>query len=268
VRVAPAALLALLLLPSPASPQAYPDLHPVPRSTNPATLRGAALDREVRERFRIGFDAEGRGDWGAARAEFDRIVELRPAEPLGSSARYDRALALFNLHDYPAAATDLNAALTLDPDFLAARANLVAVDLARDNLTAARKDAAEFVQRAPDSARARYVSGLAALRAGDAAAAAREFGVLLLHNPAYAVAHYDLALAEVDLARFDDAERELRTALRLAPDYARARFALGTVLARSGKRDEARAAFDETARTSHDPALVNLANSMRDALSH
>ena len=110
------------------------------------------------------------------------------------------------------------------------------------------------------------VAAVSALRSGDAATAARDFGVLLERDPSYAVAHYDLALAEIDLRRYDDAERELRTALTLAPRYPRAEFALGTVLLRTGKRTEARATFDAVTRSSSDPTLTNLAASMRDAI--
>jgi tetratricopeptide (TPR) repeat protein len=268
VRPTAAAFLALLCAPVAALAQAYPDIHPVPQTTDAVKLRATAVERELQERFRIGFAAEARGDWSAAKPEFERILMLRPREPLGSTSHYDLGLAFFNLRDYPGATAEFEAAIKLDPDFLAARANLVTVYALRNELAAARKNADALVARSPQSARARYVAGLAALRSGDAAAAARNFGVLLERNPNYAVAHYDLALAEIDLRRLDDAERELRTALTLAPRYARAQFALGTVLLRSGKRTEARATFDDVARTSGDPTLSNLAASLRDAISH
>ena len=261
-----AALLALWLAPVAVFGQAYPDVHPVPRTTDAAKLRASALEREVVERFRIGFAAESRGEWQKAKPEFERIVALRPREPMGSTAYYDLGLALHGLRDDAGAATQFEAAIRLDPDFLAARSNLVMVQLLQGNVSAAYRSATELVARAPQSARGRYALGVAALRNNDAAAAARAFGALLERNPSYAVAHYDLALAEIDLHRYDDAERELRTALTLAPDYTRARFALGTVLLRSGKRAEARAAFDTVAHGSSDPTLTNLAASMRDAI--
>lgn len=266
--LAGAALVAVALTGPAARGQVYPDVHPVPRTTDAAKLRSAAFDREVHERFRIGLDDVARGDWSGALAEFDRIVALQPAEPRLSTAYYDAGIALVNLRKYPAAAASFEAAIKLDPDFLAARSNLVTVHLLNDDLPAARKAADELIARAPSSARGLYLRGLTALRSGDAQVALRDFGALLAHDPAYATAHYDLALAEIKLGRIDDAERELRAALALAPTYARARFALGTVLLRAGKRDEARAAFDETARASQDPTLTNLANSMRDALAH
>jgi len=266
VRCAAAALLALWCAPIAVLAQAYPDIHPIPQTTDAVRLRQSAVEREVEERFRIGFEAESRGDWRAAKPEFERILSLHPREPLGSTAHYDLGLALVNLHEYPGAIEQFDAAIKLDPDFLAARANLVTVYLLRDDLASARKSADELMARSPQSARARYVRGVSALRSGDAATAARDFGVLLERDPSYAVAHYDLALAEIDLRRYDDAERELRTALTLAPRYPRAEFALGTVLLRTGKRTEARATFDAVTRSSSDPTLTNLAASMRDAI--
>jgi tetratricopeptide (TPR) repeat protein len=263
-----AVLLTLALTGVAARAQVYPDVHPVPRTTDAARLRSVAQDREVRERFRLGLADFARGDWSAASAEFERIVALRPEEPLRSTAHYDAGIALVNLRQYPAAAAAFEAAIRLDPDFLAARSNLVTVHLMAGDLAAARKSADELIARAPESARALYLRGLSALRSGDAQVALHDFGAMLARDPAYAAAHYDLALAEIKLGRIDDAERELRAALSLAPGYARARFALGTVLLRVGKRDEARVAFDEAARASQDPTLTNLANSMRDAIAH
>lgn len=248
--------------------QVYPNVREVPRSTDPAVLGASAMQREIHERFRIGLEAFGRSDWSAARDEFRQIVTLKPAEPLGSTARYDLGITLTNLHDYAGARAQFEAAIALDPDFLAARSNLVTVELLGNDLGAARKSAAELVRRAPQSARGLYLSGLAGLRAGDADSAARAFGALLSHNPSYATAHYDLALAEIQLSRYDDAERELRVAITLAPKYSRARFALGTVLLKGGKRDEARSAFEQAAKDSDDPQLTNLATSMVQAMAH
>jgi len=139
--------------------------------------------------------------------------------------------------------------------------NLVAVDLLRDDLISARRDADALLARAPGSARALYDSGVTALRSGDAAAALRDFGALLARDPVYATGRYQFALAEMKAARFDDAERDLRSALALAPGYARARFALGAVLLHEGKRAEAREAFERCAADARDPALKTLADS-------
>jgi Flp pilus assembly protein TadD len=262
------ASLLVALCTSAASAQIYPMKSPVPATTSVPALRGLAAQREVEERFSIGLDALSRRDYKAAAQEFERIVTMNPPEPKGSTARYDLAIAYANLGRNDDAAAALRAALALDPGFLAAMANLVAIDLARGDLSEARAIADRFVSLAPDSARALYAHGIVALQAGDAAAAREDFGKLLHSNPAYAVAHYDLALAEERLGRFEAAERELRTALSLAPTYARAEFALGAVLLREGRRGEARAAFVQTMRdASGDPALQNIAAAMRDSIA-
>lgn len=247
--------------------QTYPMQTPVPRTTSAPALRALAVQREIEERFRIGLGAEARADWSAAVPEFQRIIALHPPEPQGSTARYDLAIADAKLQRYDDAARALQAAIALDPGFLAAMANLISVDVARGDLPDARRIADRFVAIAPRSARALYARGIVALQAGDAQTARNDFGKLLNANPGYALAHYDLALAEERLSHYPAAERELRTALSLAPGYARARLALGAVLLREGHRHQARAAFAQAGRdAAGDPALQNLAVAMQNSL--
>lgn len=263
-------LLAALLIQVEATPglaQTYSTQSPAPRTTSVPQLRALAVRREIEERFTLGIEAEARGDWTGAILEFERIVALRPAEPQGSTAQYDLAIAYANLKRYDDAARELRSALALDPGFLAAMANLVSVDIARGDLTEARGMANRYVTLAPDSARALYSRGIVALQGGDAATAREDFGKLLHANPSYAVAHYDLALAEERLERYPAAESELRIALSLAPAYARARFALGVVLLREGDHAAARNEFARaTTDAAGDPALQNIAAAMRDSI--
>lgn len=264
------ALLVVLLgavATAPGFAQMYPGQTPVPRTTSLPALRTLAVSREVEERFRVGLSALSSGSYQRAAAEFEQVVALNPPEPKGSTARYDAALAYANMGRYDDAARNLRAAIALDPAFLAAMANLIAVDLARADLSEARSIADRYVSLDPDSARALYSRGIVALRAGDAASARQDFGKLLHANPAYAVAHYDLALAEERLGNDSAAERELRTALALAPTYARAQLALGALLLKHGRRAEARDAFAQATRDANDPALQNLAAAMRDSIA-
>jgi len=258
--------VAVVLAGNAAFAQTYPLAAPAPRTTDAASLRALAVSREVHERFMRGVEGLGRNDWTLASAEFARIIELNPGEPKGSTARYDLALAEVGLQHYDRAAGLLEAALRLDPGFAAAAANLVNVHLLRNDLAQARAAADRFVAIAPQAARALYARGLIALRSGDTATALADFRALLNGNPAYAVAHYDLALAEIQGGRLAEAERELDQALTLAPSFARARITLGTILLREGRRGDARLAFDEASRDAQDPALRNLALSLRDQL--
>lgn len=246
--------------------QPYPGITPIPSTTDAATLHTLAAHREITERIRIGFREELDGRWSDAAAEFERAIALDPPEPQGSTADYDLGIARAHTGDYTAAVTAFDAAIARDSGFLAARANLVTVYLLSGDVPAARTAAEAFVAAAPDSARALYAHGVAALRDGDAKTALADFSTLSKDDPQYAVAHYDIAIAEQQLGALADAERELRSAIALSPAYARARIALGAVLLREGKRDEARVAFDTAAQTSQDATLRNLATSLRDAI--
>lgn len=249
------------------APAQYASPRPLPRTTSEPALRALAIHREIEERFTIGLRALARSDFTMAAAEFERVVALNPGEPQGSTARYDLSLAYANGGRNADAATQLRAAIALDPGFLAAMANLVAIDLALGNLGEARRMADRYVALAPGAARALYARGIVALRGGDAATARIDFGKLLHVNPSYALGHYDLALAEEQLGRFDAAQRELEVAVTLAPNYARARFALGVVLLRVGRRSDARETLQRAAAdATGDAALANLATALRDSI--
>jgi len=265
-RVLAASLLTWAAATRIASAQAYPAATASPRTTDARVMATQARAREVHERFARGIAAEQRGDWKAAIPEFERIIVLDPPEPKGSTARYDLALAQAGLGHNDTAATLLADALHRDTRFAAAAANLVAIELRRGDLGAARAAADRFIAIAPDAALALYGRGLAALRAGDLATARTDFRNLSDNDPAYAVAHYDLALVELRAGRNEVAQAELQRALMLAPGYARARFALGTVLLRAGQRAEARVAFDRCAHDASDPDLRALAIAVRDQL--
>jgi tetratricopeptide (TPR) repeat protein len=264
--VAAASVLAFAAAVAGASAQTYSRPTAAPRTTDAAALGAQAREREIHERFVRGIAAEERGDWAAAGTEFRRLIVLDPPEPKGSTARYDLALAEIHLNHLDAAAGLLGEALHRDPRFAAAAANLVAVQLRRGDVTAARAAADRFVAFAPESVLALYGRGISALRAGDLPAARADFRTLIDADPSYAVAHYDLALVELRAGRDEAARAELERALALSPAYARARFALGTVLLRGGRRADARLAFDQCVRDAADPALRALAIELRDRI--
>lgn len=251
---------------SSASAQTY--VTPQPATTSAPVLREEARTRLISERFHRGLAALDAKRWGEAVAEFAAIVALHPHEPQGSTAAYDLGLAYYGDGRLNDAARAFSDAIARDPQFLAAMANLVAVDLQRRDVREARSIADRFAALAPDSARALYSRGLAALAGGDLAVARDDFSQLLKRNPRYAVAYYDLGIAEVRIGIYTAAQSDFEAALALAPNYARARFALGTLLLRSGDRAGARAAFDRAAHDAVDDApLRALATEMRDAMA-
>jgi len=247
--------------------QTYATPRPVPATTSAPALHRQAVERAIVERFHLGLANLAAHDWNAASAEFTAILALRPNEPQGSTAAYDLGLAQANAGREDDAATSFALALRRDPKFLAAMANLIAVDIRRGDLAAARTTADRFVAVAPASARALYSRGLVALKTGDVATARADFSKLLHDDPQYAVAHYDLGIANVQGGDYEAAQREFTNALDIAPGYARARFALGTVLLHQGDRSNARLAFERAAKDAGDDAtLRNLAGEMVQAI--
>jgi Tfp pilus assembly protein PilF len=264
VRALALTLCFVVCFPQPAAAQSYGA--PVPSSTDRATLRNLAVAREIRERFVRGMAALDRADYATAIDEFEGALKRNPAEPQNSTAHYNLALALAGAREFDRAASELRAAIERDPGFLAAYANLVTVDLDRNDQAGARAAADRFIALAPTSARALYSQGLVALRAGDTATARADFNKLVERSPAYAPAHYDLALVALQSGHLDVAENELHAALGSSPNYPRARFALGIVLLRQGRRTEARMAFESVMQNASDPSLRNMASSIHDTI--
>jgi tetratricopeptide (TPR) repeat protein len=266
-RIAACALLMAAFAPAMALAQAYPGATPVARTTAPSQLDALVRDREVAERFRRGLDAEARADWRTSAAEFTRVVSLDPAEPRGSTARYDLGIAQTHLGQYAAAEASFDEALRRDPGFAAAAANLVETALQAGDLPGARRAADRFVAIAPTSLRARYSRGLVALRQNDLATARVDFAALTAASPSYALAHYNLAVTEVRSGDYAAAQTELQAALALSPSYARARFALATLMLRADHRAEASANLTRVIQDADDPSLRALALSLRERLS-
>ena len=267
LRVTPLALIAALSGGASAQAQTYAPA-PVPMTTSVPALHAQAVMRAVSEHFHRGLSAMDARDWARARAEFAAALQLNPPEPQASTAAYDAGIADANLGRNDDAARDFRDAVARDSGFLAAMANLVAVDLRRNDVAEARSVANRFVMLAPDSARAHYSRGLAALAANDLGTARDDFAQLLKSDPKYAVAHYDLGVTEERLGHYVSASTEFSAALELSPGYARARFALGTILLRNGDRAGAREAFDRAAHDANDdPSLRSLAIELRNAIA-
>jgi tetratricopeptide (TPR) repeat protein len=247
--------------------QAYPAATPIARTTAPAQLDALVRDREVMERFRRGLDAASRADWRTSAAEFTRVVSLDPAEPRGSTARYDLGIAQARLGQFTAAESSFDEALRRDPGFAAAAANLVETALQAGDIPRARRAADRFVEIAPTSLRARYGRGIVALQQNDLPTARADFAALIAASPSYALAHYNMAVTEVRAGEYAAAQTELQAALALSPGYARARFALATLMLRADHRAEASANLARVIQDADDPSLRALAVSLRERLS-
>jgi tetratricopeptide (TPR) repeat protein len=143
-------------------------------------------------------------DWRLREAvvEARRLIERRPHL---ADAYYQLGVALFHLHDLPAAEKALRDAVRLDPR----------------------------------PARYHGWLGLALLEQGRLAEATPALEAAVAHNPEYSNGYYQLGRAYLLQGRLDAAERALRRTLILDPRFAEACFSLGQLLMRQGQRDRA-----------------------------
>ena len=139
-----------------------------------------------------------------AAAEFERVVELRPAS---AAAHVNLGIAWFNERDFSAARASFARARDLDPEGLHAQYNLGLIEKLEGNTEAALAAFERVAAADPDDSMTRYYLG-----------------------SAYAA-----------LGRLDEAEGALRAAIQLQPDHESAHFSLGNVLVRAGRREEGRA---------------------------
>jgi tetratricopeptide (TPR) repeat protein len=99
----------------------------------------------------------------------------------------------------------------------------------------------ESLRRDPSLGLAHVQLGGIEARGGHPEAAIVHFEQALLSHPNMPVLHHNLAVACFTLGRLDVAEMHARRALELEEHYFNAQFLLGRVLAKAGKKDEARA---------------------------
>lgn len=98
--------------------------------------------------------------------------------------------------------------------------------------------------------------GKALLKAGDTAAAIREFQAAIQQNPSHAEPYYQLGLAQERLGDAVQAGEAFRNAARLAPERSEITFALGRVYWHGGQRPLALTTFQKLLRGSPKPALL------------
>jgi len=99
-------------------------------------------------------------------------------------------------------------------------------------------------------------SGLAYLAHGDVLSAEREFGTARFLSPRNPLSRLGSGVALVTEGRFPEATAALEALLRDFPDYAVGHFALGNILAKEGRRDEAIAQYQTAHRLDPDDATI------------
>ncbi len=143
---------------------------------------------------------------GAARVAYQNALQLQPDQ-----FEWCYALALLELGAGAgeAALAQLNAALSLNPEYSAAWIRRGDLHLNRGELDSARDDYQQALKRVPDSAAAHAGLGQLASQAGDAAEAARRFESALATQPQATRLRSALALAYRSLGQIEQARTQL-----------------------------------------------------------
>ncbi|MGC0317170.1 tetratricopeptide repeat protein [Kitasatospora acidiphila] len=231
--------------------------------------RSLAIEEGATARLNLGNVRAALGDLESAIAELSRATELAPHDPtafdnLGqllllqgripeAEAAWRQALAI---EDGPrlrtalataVAATGrlgeaaglLHQALTLDPQFGAAWAQLGAVLLLRGDVASAGEALANAKRLDPDDPGPRRHLALALLSLGRTDEAVVEFGELVRLAPDDATSRVDLAVLHLSAGRAAAALTQLDRALEAAPDDDRARLHRAFALRELGRITEA-----------------------------
>ncbi|MBI4957560.1 MAG: tetratricopeptide repeat protein [Myxococcales bacterium] len=188
-------------------------------------------------------------EWDAARACFERALELAPERELGAIGRLEAALGRLAADGSPA---DGLAAVTALVE--AARTRVSGAEWPRQfsgrlalragRLAEARDDFRAAHERDPGDADNVWYLGQCAAAAGEHERAVELFHAALLRDPGHVEAHESLAAAYLDQKRRDRARHFVELALALDPDDARNHENQGLYHELAGRSGEALACFD------------------------
>jgi tetratricopeptide (TPR) repeat protein len=214
-----------------------------------------------RGRYNLALALREAGRENEARAEFEQALALNPRHAF---ANYELGNAALAAREWSAAAVYLERAVEADPSFVAARVNLgqalAAVGRTEEAVTQYRRALADE----PTAADIRVNLGALLLRQGREEEGEALLREALAMDSSLVEAHYHLGMARQRAGALGEAEAEFRAAVTMKSDFeaAGAWFALGNLLARQKRIDEAGAAFQSAlARDpTHLMARASLAN--------
>lgn len=169
----------------------------------------------------------------------------REVQRLQARSSYEQGLKHLQEKRVSLGIVSLRDAVRLDPDSALYRNALGVVYLDLRQLADAQAEFEKAVALDAGYAEAQHNLGLAHAEQGRFAEAIG-FYRKALANPTYStpeVAYHNMGIAYLGLGRMQEAEESFRTALRLDGKLVAAHFGLATVLFRTGRNEEARAAF-------------------------
>ena len=209
--------------------------------------------REARYALANAYRAMGRdedaADQLARYSQADATARRHYADPLieamdsirasSAQASFDEGSSLGSQGDLEGARSAYQAALEIDPGYVQAHVNLIAVHGELGNHALAAEHYSRAVELNPSIAEAHYNYGVALHFADNYQGAADAFAKALDVNPQDANAHANLAATFERLGRVGEAARHLRLALEHNPSQPMANYHTGRRLADAGRFREA-----------------------------
>lgn len=176
-----------------------------------------------------------RKDYKAADQDVQALQKQFAEHPAVS---YVRGLIAFQQQRYQDARTDLEEALSRDPNYLPALFYLGATQYALENWEQAELYLSRYTRRFPASSEAARLLALARLKGGDRERAENALNVVLEQDPEDRAALGMMSNLYLAQGRADEALHHLRKMIAMEPDSAAARAQLGVALLQKGEREE------------------------------
>ncbi|OLZ43122.1 tetratricopeptide repeat protein [Amycolatopsis keratiniphila] len=205
---------------------------------------------------------EGQDDIAAATRDFDRAVDLNPADPYAWS---DRGNLFRNEGDWERALSDLNRAIELDPGYAYSWRGRGSARAELGDLDGAMADLDEAVRLQPDHTWAYAIRSEVHSKRGDIRKAIDEIDIAIRLDPDYAWAVHYRATLFAELGDEDEALAGHRAAVALRPKDVYYLTELALFLERTEDGEAASAAFD--AIVAADPGSAR-AHAIRAAFHH
>jgi tetratricopeptide (TPR) repeat protein len=176
------------------------------------------------------------GNAKAAAESYRQAVQIKPKD---AKLRYNLALALEQLGEFPSERTELEKTVALNPGLAVAHNQLGLMALRGAQQAEAEQHFKKALVIDPSFAEAESNLGVLYSQQGKNAEAARLFQQATQNDPKYTKAYVNLGLLMAQQGATSDAERQFQTAIQVDPSYAGAYAALGMLQGKTGRGAEA-----------------------------
>jgi predicted TPR repeat methyltransferase len=184
------------------------------------------------QRLQAAIKAHQAGQLAAARAGYEAVLALRPADP---DALHFFGVLLHNQGDSAAGVASIRRSLAVAPDNPHAWLNLGNILLEQDRSAEARAAYERCAQLSPDLADAWYNLGICLRKMDEAQGAVQVLDRAIKLRPAHPASHYQRGIAQRDAGNLEAAAMDFRGALELNPDYVEVYESLGMLLYRQDR---------------------------------